>query len=226
MAVHELISNTISGIIAVTIVGFVLIPHWSATFFVFPIIIMLYFNLLGTLQLCGVHINPVTYVTIVIAIGLLVDFLMHILLRYYESTKKTREAKVIDALETMGASMFMGGFTTWLGVIPLSLSSTKIFNTIVSSTNPFSVRLFVNQRILTSFSFHLSFVQFIAFFAMVSWGLLTSLILMPVILSLVGPLVCTLGDRVSTAENRLRDAESSRNNLKHDVMRRPKVRQS
>ena len=86
----------------------------------------------GTLQMCGVFINAVTYVTIVIAIGLLVDFLMHILLRYYETTGETREEKVKETLETMGASMLMGGFTTWLGVIPLSLSSTKIFNTIVS----------------------------------------------------------------------------------------------
>ena len=30
----------------------------------------------GTLQFCGVHINAVTYVLIVIAIGLLVDFLV------------------------------------------------------------------------------------------------------------------------------------------------------
>lgn len=82
--------------------------------------------------MCGIFINAVTYVTIVIAIGLLVDFLMHILLRYYETTGATREEKVTETLETMGASMLMGGFTTWLGVIPLSLSSTKIFNTIVS----------------------------------------------------------------------------------------------
>jgi Niemann-Pick C1 protein len=125
--------TTISGVIAVCVIGFVLIPHWSATLFILPIIIMLYFNLLGTLQFFGIHINAVTYVTIVIAIGLLVDFLMHILLRYYESPGATREAKVVETLETMGASMLMGGFTTWLGVIPLALSATEIFNTIVSS---------------------------------------------------------------------------------------------
>jgi len=86
----------------------------------------------GTLQLCGVFINAVTYVTIVIAIGLLVDYVMHVLLRYYETTGATREEKVLETLETMGASMLMGGVTTWLGVISLAMSSTKIFNTIVS----------------------------------------------------------------------------------------------
>ena len=73
-----------------------------------------------------------TYVTIVISIGLLVDFLMHVLLRYYETKGTTREAKVKETLETMGASMMLGGFTTWLGVIPMALSTTSIFMTIVS----------------------------------------------------------------------------------------------
>ena len=38
-------------------------------------------------------------------------------------------------------------------------------------------------------------LKFVAFMAMVSWGLLISLILMPVILSLWGPTVCTIGPR-------------------------------
>ena len=64
------------------------------------------------------------------SIGLLVDFLMHILLRYYETPGATRDAKVVGTLETIGASMMLGGFTTWLGVIPLALSTTSVFMTI------------------------------------------------------------------------------------------------
>jgi hypothetical protein len=127
VAVDELIFTTIWGVVAVCVVGFLMIPHWTAVLFVGPLIIMLYFYLLGFMQVCGIHINAVTYVTVVISIGLLVDFLMHILLRYYETTGSTREAKVRETLETMGASMMLGGFTTWLGVIPLALSTTKIF---------------------------------------------------------------------------------------------------
>jgi multidrug efflux pump subunit AcrB len=81
VAVDELIVNTISGVVAVCAIGFVIIPHWTATLFVGPGIIMLYFELLGVMQFFGIYINAVTYVTIVISIGLLVDFLMHILLR-------------------------------------------------------------------------------------------------------------------------------------------------
>ena len=166
---------------------------------------MLYFNLLGTLQFFGIHINAVTYVTVVIAIGLLVDFLMHILLRYYESPGATREAKVIETLETMGASMLMGGFTTWLGVIPLALSATEIFNTIVSSKGCLKIlSVFIFQLLVQALSLicmiHSRQVQFVAFMAMVSWGLMTSLVLMPVILSMWGPVVCTVGDRLSKKE--------------------------
>jgi len=92
---------------------------------------------------------------------LLVDFLMHILLRYYETTGTTREAKVKETLETMGASMMLGGFTTWLGVIPMALSTTAIFTTI-----------------------------FVAFLAMVTLGLVIGLAFLPALLSVCGPVVC------------------------------------
>ena len=47
VAVEELIFTTISGVAAVCGVGFFFFPHWKAIFFVFPLISMLYINLLG-----------------------------------------------------------------------------------------------------------------------------------------------------------------------------------
>lgn len=162
VAVEELIFTTLSGIVAVCLVGFVLIEHRSATAFVFPMILILYVDLLGTLQLAGLYINAVTYVCLVISIGLLVDFLMHVILRYYESECTTREEKVKETLETMGASILVGGLSTFLGVIPLAFSTSVILRTV-----------------------------FTAFFAMVTLGLTHGLILLPVVLSLLGPTACT-----------------------------------
>jgi Patched family len=45
--VPELTFNTFSGIFAASLVTFVLIPHWTAIFFVTPVIIVLYIELLG-----------------------------------------------------------------------------------------------------------------------------------------------------------------------------------
>jgi Patched family len=46
-SVKELMSTIISGVVAVTLVCFVLIPHWTSIFFVCPGIIVLYINFLG-----------------------------------------------------------------------------------------------------------------------------------------------------------------------------------
>lgn len=49
--------------------------------------------------------------------------------------------------------------------------------------------------------------------AMVSWGLLISLILMPVILSLCGPLVCTIGPRQTRSERLQAKRETTRSKM-------------
>ena len=47
IAVKELTSTTIAGVVSVAIIAFLLIPHWTAVFFVLPMIIMLYVDMLG-----------------------------------------------------------------------------------------------------------------------------------------------------------------------------------
>ncbi|KAL3926143.1 MAG: hypothetical protein SGBAC_013588, partial [Bacillariaceae sp.] len=56
----------------------------------------------------------VSYISLTMSIGLMVDFLLHILLRYFESKETTREAKVKDLLRTMGTSILIGGFFHFL----------------------------------------------------------------------------------------------------------------
>jgi len=160
IAVSELVFSTIMGIAAVTLVGMLLIPHWTAFFFVLPVISITYVDLLGLLQFLGAKINAVTYVTMVMSIGLMVDFIMHILLRYYEcEANLTRRQRVIETLKTMGASVVLGGTSSFLGVLPLAISKTLMINVI-----------------------------FINFISLMIIGITHGLILLPVLLSLMGPI--------------------------------------
>ncbi|CAB9518966.1 Protein patched homolog 1 [Seminavis robusta] len=169
VAVDELVMTIISGVIAVTVIAIIFIPHWSAAFFVFPIIMVLYIDMLGTIRFFGLDINGLTYICIVVAVGLLVDFLMHVLLRFYESRPdQSREDRVKETLQTMGVSILVGGFTTFLGVVPLCLSAMEVFKTV-----------------------------FYSFFAMVFLGLTHGLIVMPVILSYVGPKMAVRGHHLA-----------------------------
>lgn len=43
----ELIFSTISGVVALSLIGFVLMPHWSASFYLVPLIVMLYMDVMG-----------------------------------------------------------------------------------------------------------------------------------------------------------------------------------
>ena len=154
----ELLLSTVLSITAVTVITLIFIPHWTSALFVGPIMIMLYADLLGFLQVCGIAINSITFISLVLSIGLMVDFLVHVLLRYYESEALTRAEKVKDALQTMGVSVLIGGFSTFLGVIPLAFASSDIFHTL-----------------------------FITFLGLVVLGLAHGLIFLPVVLSLLGP---------------------------------------
>jgi len=155
----QLTNSTIVGIASVSIMSLVFMPHWSGILFVAPMVAVLYVNLMGFIQLCGVDINGVSYVSLLMAIGLLVDYVMHVTLRYFESTAtESRDAKTKDVLRTMGASVLLGGLSTFLGILPLAFSSSSILLTFV-----------------------------ITFTGVVFLGLSHGLVLLPVLLSLLGP---------------------------------------
>jgi len=162
--------TTILGVISVTALALLMIPHWSASLFVFPLICLLYVDLLGFMQWAGLSINVVSYVSLVMSIGLLVDFIMHVLLRYYECPGNRHE-KVVETLRTMGSSILIGGMSTLLGTIPLAFAANALFTTV-----------------------------FFAFLGLVVMGMTHGLILLPVVLSMIGPEVCTLPEKEAPAD--------------------------
>jgi hypothetical protein len=120
----------------------------------------------------------VTYVAISMSIGLLVDYLMHALLGFYESTGRNREERVQEMLRTIGSPVLIGGLSTFLGVFPLAFSSSAVMRTV-----------------------------FVSFISMVVLGLSHGLILLPVVLSIVGP---NTGGSARSKETALFVARSSR----------------
>jgi uncharacterized membrane protein YdfJ with MMPL/SSD domain len=78
----------------------------------------------------GISINAVSSVILVMSIGLMVDFLVHVLMKYYESDGNRRE-KTINMMRTMGSSILVGGISTFLGTLPLLFSKSHIFKTVL-----------------------------------------------------------------------------------------------
>lgn len=122
------------------------------------------------------------------SIGLLVDYLMHVLMRYYE-VKGTRHEKTVEMLRTMGVSILIGGISTFLGTMLLVFSSTRIFYTI-----------------------------FVTFLGIVTIGLGHGLILVPVILSTFGPEDECIDEDATKAESlNLKPGFPRKQNIKFEI---------
>jgi len=160
--VGEIIATVAYGLVAVFLVGLIFLPHPLGAVIVTLVVGIIYIELLGVLQVAGLYINSVTAIGLIMSIGLVVDYNMHIVLTFFETTAATRNERSHKVLNTIGKSILLGGFSTFLGVLPLAFSSSEIFRTF-----------------------------FISFLGIVFLGAGHGLVFTPVVLSLIGPHVAT-----------------------------------
>jgi Niemann-Pick C1 protein len=157
--VKEILTSVVLGLIAVFVIALLFVPHPVGALLVTPVVAAIYVELMGVLQVAGIYINSVSAVGLTMSIGLVVDYNMHVVLTYFETEDvETREQRVKNVIRTMGKSIMLGGFSTFLGVLPLSFSGSEVFRTF-----------------------------FVTFLGIVFLGVGHGLIFMPVVLSMVAP---------------------------------------
>ena len=105
----------------------------------------------------GLTIDSVAIINLVLAIGLSVDYSVHVAHAFLQ-IPGTRQERVDKALEEMGTAVVHGAFSTFLAVLILSSSQSYIF------------RIFFKQ-----------------FFGICVFGASHGLVLLPTLLSLIGP---------------------------------------
>lgn len=160
---RELTTSLIVALAAVALVSMLFFPHPTGTLLSVIVVAMVNVELVGIIPLAGFTINTVTVLLLIMAIGLVVDYCLHIVDSYLQCDRKhwsDRNQRTEAALVEIGSSIFLGGFSTFLGVTTLAFASGQIF-----------------------------FTFFVMFISMVTLGLGYGLILLPVLLSLVGPSV-------------------------------------
>ena len=124
-------------------------------------------NLLALLWYWGLELNFITMINIIFAIGLAVNYSSHIANGYNfskpevscESNFERRKVKVRGSFKKIGSSVFHGAFSTFLAMVAISGSSSYIFEAF--------------------------FKQWLG---IVVFGILHGFVLLPCILSVVGPL--------------------------------------
>jgi hypothetical protein len=156
-----ILSVTIFGmgmtLVAVFILCSVLLASIETTLLVVLAIACIDVELFAWMYITGVNIDTISMVLLVMSAGLSADYCAHTT-HAFCIARGTRKERATKALSEMGASVFNGGLSTFLGTVVLAAAASTIF------------RIFFKM-----------------FAGIVLLGLFQGLFVVPVVLSLVGP---------------------------------------
>merc|ERR1719228_1457070 len=154
---YELWRNIGLAMICVFVVTLLLLCNIQICIMVILLVVFTLTDIVGFLHFWGITIDIISCVNIVLAIGLCVDYSVHIGHAFLIAQGSPQE-KAVEAIETIGPAVFNGGLTTFLALVLCSLSTSHVFITF-----------------------------FKVFALTVIFGLFHGLVLFPVVLSIIGP---------------------------------------
>lgn len=131
----------------------------------------------GFMHWWGLTVDVVSCIDLVLAVGLCVDYAAHIGHAFMCCAGESRAARAQLCLQQIGPAVFSGGFSTFLAFVLLASSDSHVFLTYF--------KVIYIAEILDFFWQKFCLLQI--FFLVVVFGLFHGLLLLPVVLSLVGP---------------------------------------
>eukprot|EP00904_Undaria_pinnatifida_P001827 jgi/Undpi1/11645/HiC_scaffold_36.g13940.m1 len=154
---RELVQGLGLCLLAVFVLTLILIAHPTTALLVFLCVTLTIVDVLGIMYFWDLSIDTVAVINLVLAVGLSVDYAAHVG-HSFMIKAGTRDERMVQAISDIGVAVIHGGVSTFLAVVLLSQSSSYVFR-----------------------------VLFKQFFSTAVMGLGHGLILLPVLLSLVGP---------------------------------------
>ena len=124
--VTEALLNLGLALLAVFIITFIMLANVQSSFLVMLCVVLVDIDILGLMYLWGLSIDSVAIINLVLAIGLAVDYSVHVAHAFVQ-TPGTHQERVDHALLEMGTAVVHGAFSTFLAVLILSVSKSYIF---------------------------------------------------------------------------------------------------
>lgn len=125
--VDTCILNTGLGMVGIFVLSMALIRNLWASLQIVIAIIMILGDLLGVMALWGVTLNALSVLNYVMAIGISVEFCIHLTVAFMH-TAGPRDFRVGSSLVTVGSSIISGiTLTKFSGVIVLAAATSEVF---------------------------------------------------------------------------------------------------
>ena len=159
--------------IMMMVVSLIFIPNPICALWVAFSIISIEMGVAGYMVLWGVNLDGISMICLIMCIGFSVDFSAHISYAFM-SAEGSPEERVMDSLHHLGLPILQGSVSTVLGVFTLIFTPSYIFITF-----------------------------FKVVFLVILFGAMHGLFLLPVLLSLFGPGVCSKREEKNTSSKQL-----------------------
>ena len=123
---YELLRNIGLALAAIFTVIFILLPNMRISLMVFTTVVLTLLDIVGFLHFWDITIDIISCVNIVLAVGLCVDYSVHIG-HAYLTARGTPSQRTLSAITTIGSAVLNGGITTFLALVLLAASSSHVF---------------------------------------------------------------------------------------------------
>lgn len=155
------VQSMLVGAVIMMLISFIFIPNILCSLWVAFSIVSIEMGVAGYMALWDVNLDSISMINLIMCIGFSIDFTAHICYTYMTSKSNNSDERVREALYSLGMPIFQGSVSTILGCIALLLADSYIF-----------------------------LVFFKMIFLVITFGALHGLFLLPVLLSLFGPVSC------------------------------------
>ncbi|OQR72744.1 patched domain-containing protein 3-like [Tropilaelaps mercedesae] len=123
------LQNIIVAALVMVFVAVIFIPNLSCAFWVCFSMASIEIGVLGYMTWWNVNLDSISMVNLIMCIGFSVDYSAHISYAFLTAPERDPNAKMREALHSLGMPIFQGSISTVLGIIVLAFAPSYIFVT-------------------------------------------------------------------------------------------------